>query len=65
MDDHMYEFMMGYAEGYLLPLLRQEYEEAGSLRQCEHYGEVQDFCKALNEVAPYAGYEKVSPKKLL
>lgn len=62
MDDHVYTIIRDYAEADLLPTFRAEYETSGRLEDCESYEEVKALCRALNIIAPYAGYERVTPK---
>lgn len=69
MDDHMYDQMLNYAECELIPRFQKEYENAQFLgkkmTECDSYEEMKALCVALNAVAPYAGYEKVSPRSFV
>ena len=65
MDDHMYDDMLDYAACELIPRFRKEYQEHGTMAACPSYQEMKALCTALNAVAPYAGYPKVSPGSLL
>ena len=65
MDDHMYDAMLDYAECELIPRFRKEYQEHGTMAACPNYQEMKDLCTALNAVAPYAGYPRVTPGSLL
>ncbi len=61
MDDHMYDNMRAYAECELIPRFQKEYGQYGKMSACPSYQEMKDLCTALNAVAPYAGYDKVTP----
>lgn len=65
MDDHMYDQMMNYAECELIPRFQKEYAEKGIMKNCDSYKEIQDLCIALNAVAPWAGYSKVTPSTFI
>lgn len=65
MDDHMYDSMMSYAECDLIPRFQEEYGKHGTLAACPSYQEIKDLCTALNAVAPYAGYDKVTPRSFI
>lgn len=65
MDDHMYDQMLEYAECDLIPRFQQEYDEHGQLNKCPSYKEMQALCTALNAVAPYAGYSRVTPSTFI
>lgn len=65
MDDHIYNEIIDYAECYLLPTFRKEFSERGKLSACNSYEEVRALCTALNAIAPYAGYSKVTPKSFI
>lgn len=65
MDDHMYDQMLEYAERELIPRFQNEYRECKQISKCPSYKEIQDLCKALNAVAPYAGYERKTPKSFV
>ena len=65
MDDHMYEEMMSYAECELVPRFKKEYQEHGTMEACPSCQEMKDLCTALNAVASYAGYSKVTPKRFV
>ncbi len=61
MDDHMYDNMRAYAECELIPRFQEDYKTYGNILDCPSYPEIRDLCKALNIVAPYAGYSKITP----
>jgi hypothetical protein len=65
MDDHIYNEILDYAECGLLPRFRNEFSQCGNMTKCPSYGEVQALCKALNAIAPYAGYGKTAPHNLI
>lgn len=65
MDDHMYNQMLSYAQCELIPRFNEEYEKCGKLTSCDSYQEMKDLCTALNAVAPYAGYDKVTPSSFI
>ena len=65
MDDHMYNLMMNYAQCELIPRFQSEYEECKAMNKCPSYEEIKDLCVALNAVASWAGYNKVTPSDLL
>lgn len=65
MDDHMYDYMLEYAECDLIPRFQNEYKKCGKLSACDSYKEMQDLCIALNAVAPYAGYGRVTPSSFI
>lgn len=65
MDDHMYDNVMNYAECDLIPRFQKEYKEKGTIKNCDSYKEIKALCIALNAIAPYAGYEKVTPSSFL
>ena len=61
MDDHLYALIFDYAGCDLIPRFKNEYLLKRNMRQCSSYDEIKALCKALNAVAPYAGYGKVTP----
>ena len=65
MDDHFYDIMMDYAECDIIPRFQSEYKEYKKMRLCPSYAEMQDLCTALNAVAKYAGYSKVTPSSFV
>lgn len=65
MDDHMYDSIRDYAECELIPRFQEEYRQYGKMSACPSYQEMQDLCTALNAVAPYAGYDKVTPSHFI
>lgn len=65
MDDHMYNQMLSYAECELIPRFQTEYAECGTMAKCDSYEEMKALCTALNAVAPYAGYDKVTPSSFI
>ena len=65
MDDHMYDQMMSYAECDLIPRFQAEYANKGVLSKCDSYEEMKDLCTALNAVAKWAGYGKVTPSSFI
>ncbi len=71
MDDHIYEMLLDYAKCELIPRFRNEYEAQvtkighGLMSRCDSYREMQALCQALNAIAPYAGFSKVSPRKFI
>ena len=60
MDDHFYDIMMDYAQCDIIPRFQSEYKEYKKMRLCPSYAEMQDLCTALNAVAKWAGYSKVT-----
>ena len=65
MDDHVYEQVMSYAECDLIPRFIDEYKECGKVKACASYEEIKDLCTALNAIAKWAGYDKVTPSSFL
>lgn len=65
MDDHMYDILMDYAECDIIPRFKKEYQEYRKMRLCPSYAEMQDLCTALNAIAKYAGYSKVTPSSFV
>lgn len=65
MDDHMYDQMVSYAECDLIPRFQEEYAACRVMTKCESYEEMKAFCRALNAVAPYAGYTQKKPSDFL
>lgn len=65
MDDHMYDILMDYAECDIIPRFQAEYKEYRKMRLCPSYAEMQDLCTALNAIAKYAGYRKVTPSEFV
>ena len=65
MDDHLYDAMMEYAQRYLIPQFQQEYREHKKMSVCPSYKEIQGLCKALNAIAPYAGFNNKRPSDFL
>ena len=43
----------------------KEYKEYRKMSLCPSYAEMQDLCTALNAVAKYAGYSKVTPSSFV
>lgn len=65
MDDHIYNEIIDYAECYLFPSFRAEYAQCHKLTACPSYGEVKACCTALNAIAPYAGYKRITPRSII
>ena len=65
MDDHMYNRLIEYAEYDLFPRFCSEYEEIKNMSKCSSYEEVQTFCKALNVIGDWLGYERMTPTRIL
>ena len=65
MDDHFYDIMMDYAECDIIPRFQSEYKEYRKMRLCPSYAEMQALCTALNAIAKYAGYSKVTPSSFV
>ena len=65
MDDHVYEQVMSYAECELLPRFREECKHSRKITECASYEEVKDLCTALNAIAKWAGYDRVTPSSFL
>lgn len=65
MDDHMYDILMDYAECDIIPRFQAEYKEYRKMSLCPSYAEMQDLCTALNAIAKYAGYSKVTPSSFV
>lgn len=61
MDNHLYAMLMEYAECGLIPKFQAEYREYGKMNLCPSYEEVKALCTALNAIAKFAGYRKVTP----
>lgn len=65
MDDHMYNRLWEYAECDLIPRFQIEYEETGNMLECASYEEVETFCKALNIIGDWLGYERMTPARII
>ena len=65
MDDHMYDLVMEYAECDIIPRFKKEYQEHRKMNLCPSYQEMKDLCTALNAMAKYAGYRKVTPSSFV
>lgn len=65
MDDHLYNKVMAYAECDLIPRFKREYRKVGIMGRCSSYEEIKALCVALNAIAPYAGYSKVTPRNFI
>lgn len=61
MDDHVYMRVLEYAELDLIPRFQAEYKDCGRVTACESYEEIKDLCTALNAIAPWAGFDRVTP----
>lgn len=65
MDDHMYDEMLSYARCELIPRFQKEYAATHKAAACDSYEEMKDLCTALNAVAKWAGYSRVTPMKFI
>lgn len=65
MDDHMYDILLDYAECDIIPRFKKEYQEHRKMNLCPSYQEMKDLCTALNAIAKYAGYSKVTPSSFV
>lgn len=65
MDDHMYDNLLDYAKCDLIPRFKNEYKVNSVMSECASYEEVQVFCKALNMIGNWLGYEKMTPKRII
>lgn len=65
MDNHLYAMLIEYAECELIPRFQAEYKEHGKLKLCPSYEEVKALCTALNAIAKFAGYRKVTPSSFV
>lgn len=65
MDDHVYMYVLEYAELDLIPRFKEEYKACGKVTKCESYEEMQDLCTALNALAKWAGFDKVTPSSFV
>lgn len=61
----MYDLLMDYAECDIIPRFKSEYKEYRKMRLCPSYAEMQDLCTALNAIAKWAGYRKVTPSEFV
>lgn len=65
MDDHMYEYILNYAECELIPRFQKECSECGVIKKCKSYEEIKALCVVLNAIAPYAGVYRKQPASFL
>jgi hypothetical protein len=65
MDDHVYAFVLEYAECDLVPRFQEEYRRCHEVTECGSYEEMLDLCTALNAIGKWAGMEKKTPKSFI
>jgi hypothetical protein len=65
MDDHLYMYVLNYGGDQLIGRLQREFDKTGKLKDCESYGEAQDFVKVLNLIGKYGGYAPMKVSDLI